>query len=182
MEDLMSFILGPIGQQLQSISCCIFRDPRDRPYGQILDRILESCPNLSHLSITLGYQYRAHLSFSVLRPDTLSQLQSLILRARSLDDGLLVQILRLAPLLQSVKFMYSMSNHELRELAELAKEGSSMQHLQQMTFSYVLNDPNRADKNLLEEAVVSCCSHCPQLEHVTLKAYNSKSYPTIPLV
>jgi hypothetical protein len=183
LEDLMSFILRPIGQQLQSISCRIFRDlSRDGPYGQILDRILEVCPNLSHLGITLGYPYRARLLFSVLRPDTLSQLQTLILRARTLENGLLVQILRQAPLLQSVKLMYSMSDHELRELAELANEGSSMQHLQQMTFLYVLNDPNRADKNLLEEAIVSCCSHCPQLKHITLKACNSKVYPTIPLV
>jgi hypothetical protein len=162
--DLLN-ILRRYGRQLKTISCAFVRGWATQ---QILKRILELCPNLSHLDINYSCASGSCILFSELRPDTLSQLQTLNLNARSVENGMLVQVLRLAPLLQSVQLMYSMSDHELRELAELAKEGSSMQHLQQIT---VCSNPLRAvNMILLEEAIVSCCIHCRRLKHVSFKS------------
>jgi hypothetical protein len=167
VEQLMP-VLEQVGHQLQTLHFDVCR-------GQLwLDRVLDACPNLSDLS----YDTWDSLQSSVaLQPDTLSRLQTLRLefyRSSYLEAGLLLQILRLAPQLRSVQLKSVMlPDQDLREWAELAKEGTCMQRLQQIELA-LHPDYCTEHKHLLDEALISCSIHCPQLKHVSLDTFKSR--------
>jgi hypothetical protein len=97
-----------------------------------LDAMLKECPNLSKLDISCN---GAVIVISELQPDTLRHLQTLSVCISSMQFEILLQILRLALKLRSVFIDLPFPNvEELKQLAELAKEGSCMQHLEKITF------------------------------------------------
>jgi hypothetical protein len=159
-EDYLMVVLGHLGLQLQTLRFRIFRG------GTLhLDRVLGACPQLSQLEISTNARV---LGSAELGPDTLSRLQTLSLTSSRIEPGLLLQILRLASHLRSVNLkVEKLDAQELREWAELAKEGTCMQHLQQikLTFSTSYFDEH---KHLLDEVFISCSIHCPQLKHFAL--------------
>jgi hypothetical protein len=166
-EDTLLLVLGHVGRQLQALRFCVFDG-----MGQLfddkvrLDRVLDACPNLSVLDANTSLSPR---SVSQLRPDTLQHLQTLQMYFSYSDymqEGLMLQFLRMAPQLKSIDLSSVMLlNEDLKAWAELAKEGACMQHLQKV---YMYLDTRhfteQEGKRLLDEVLVTCSIHCPKLQ------------------
>jgi len=164
IQDHLLALLGYFQHQLQTLRFGIFRGTLH------LDRVLNVCPNLSELCVATSVSVQGTLE---MRPDTLSKLQTLHLRLSSdvmPSPGLLLQFLRLAPELRTVNCSSAMlDDQDLKELAELAKEGTCMQHLQQLTLKFrAQNSEQDISRNLLDAALISCSIHCPRLKHLNV--------------
>jgi hypothetical protein len=157
-DDMMS-ALRRVGHQLKTLR--VSNISRTLQLGSVL----EACPNLCNLTINASVELSDQL------PHTLSQLQTLDISIHSYNNpSMLLQLLRRAPELRSIKFsLEKLSRDTMRELTELAKEGTCMQHLQQIILQFkswfLRHDPSR---QLLDEAIVSCTIHCPKLKHVSI--------------
>jgi hypothetical protein len=166
-EDTLLQVLGHVGQQLQALRFCVF-DGMGQMFGGglQLDRVLNACPNLFVLDVNTSLSPRSR---SQLRPDTLQHLRTLqfyFSYSDFMQEGLMLQILRLAPQLQSINLSSVMLfDEDLRAWAELAKEGACMQHLQKV---YMYLDERHftkeEGKRLLDEVLISCTIHCPKLQ------------------
>jgi hypothetical protein len=115
--------LGHIGQQLQVLILDLLDLPR-------LDLVLEACPNLNELHIRTfnGVGYKSQL-----QADTLKHLQiaEFYVSRGNFDSELLMQILRLASKLRSIEVhSIKFDADDWETLAEQAKEGTCMQHLE----------------------------------------------------
>jgi hypothetical protein len=82
----------------------------------------------------------------------------------------MLQILRLAPQLQSIDLISVMFlDEDLIAWAELAKEGSCMQHLQKVYMDLDRRHVTEQGKRLLDEVLVSCSINCPQLQEFIVR-------------
>jgi hypothetical protein len=166
-NETLLLVLGHVGQQLRALRFCVF-DGMGQLFGDKvrLDRVLDACPNLSVLDVSTSMSPR---SVSQLRPDTLQHLQTLQIYFSYSDymqEGLMLQFLRLAPQLQSIDLSSVMLlDEDLKAWAELAKEGACMQHLQKV---YMYLDSRhftqQEGKRLVDEVRVTCSIHCPKLQ------------------
>jgi hypothetical protein len=160
-EDTLLLILGHVGRQLRTLNFSIL----DGGWVQ-LDRLLHACPNLSMLDISTSLSPQ---STSQLLPDTLKHLRTLRFYLSSSDwmpSGLLLQILQLASQLQSFELdSVMLRDKDLRAWAELAKEGVCMQHLEEVYWYLDSRDLiKQQGKRLVDELLVSCSVHCPQMQ------------------
>jgi hypothetical protein len=158
--DSLIFVFEQVGHQLQLLSFTISFSDETLEF----DSLLEIFPNLSVLEINIkGSVHRV----SALQPDTLSRLQTLTLNLSmhgSMQSGVLLEILRLAPKLRMIDLKSVMpSGGDLEEFAALAKDGSCMQNLEQISFRFKVQDIDLMTRNMLEEALLSCSNHCPRL-------------------
>jgi len=149
--------LGHIGQQLQ----VLILDLLDLPW---LDLVLEACPNLTELHIHTfegGVGYRSQL-----QADSLKHLQiaEFNVTRGPFDSELLMQILRLASKLRSIEvdsITFVFDDWEM--LAELAKEGTCMQHLETIKITCRLL-PTRTKQRLVAKTRVDFSVSCPKLQ------------------
>jgi hypothetical protein len=167
-------VLGHVGRQLQMLDVQI----RDGGVHLQLDRVLENCPNLYKLKVN-STKFDV-VRVSQLQPDTLQQLQTLHLElcysevVGHLQSGLLLQVLRLAPDLRSINLSgYMLLDEDLREWAQLAEQGTCMQHLRQIQFD---GPCTPTEKRLLKEAVASCSINCPQLQIATDGCWGTETF------
>jgi hypothetical protein len=107
---------------------------------------------------------------SQLQPDTFWHLKKLYFHLdlyngdSYMQSGLLLQILRMAPELRSIHLSgYMLHDQDLKEWAELAEQGTCMQHLQKVGVVFH-KYCTLTGKHLLEEALASCSINCPQLQ------------------
>jgi hypothetical protein len=152
-QDTLMLLLGLVGRQLQMLLV----DFEDLPR---LDLVLAACPTLSQLHV---YTKKGPQHTSLLQPLKHLQAFKFYVSRGYLEPGLLLQILRLAPELRSIELRSVRFDEDWEALAELAKEGTCMQHLE------VINIECRArftrhEKRVLAEARDSCCINCPQLK------------------
>jgi hypothetical protein len=161
-RDELMLILSRVGQQLTALELLVHD-------GVDLDVVLSACPNLSELSLFA----RGVHSSSELQPHTLRRLQDLqmtfIDEAYDHQPRLLVDLLRLAPRLRTVKHALKTVHADVFEqLFLLAKQRTSMRHLEKLTV-YVMNrNLDRYQRALLEMVLLQCTTECEQLKTAQL--------------
>jgi hypothetical protein len=165
-EDTLLLVLGHVGQQLRALRFCVFGGMGNLLIdGLQLDRVLHACPNLCVLDANTSMSPQC---VSQLRPDTLQKLQTLQLYfsySDYLQEGLILQFLRLAPQLQTIDLISVMFlDEDLMAWAELAKEGTCMQQLQKIRMNLERRHVNEQGEHLLDELLVSCSINCPRLQ------------------
>jgi hypothetical protein len=153
-NQYLMLVLGHVGRQLQKLRCNMQDSVLE------LEKVLDACPNLSKLNLAgVGFK----LPWFKVRPETLRRMRTLKLSCifGFVSPGMLCQFLRSAPLLRHFQLeTVSLRLEDLNELAELAKQGTSMKHLEHITLDV---NCRQCDKSLFEEAIFNCITHCPQL-------------------
>jgi hypothetical protein len=161
-RNTLMLILSRVGQQLTALKLQVHD-------GVNLDVVLSECPNLSELSLHV----RGVHSSSELQPHTLRRLQDLqIIFFDAVYDHqprLLVNLLRLAPRLRTVKYALKTFHVEVFEqLFLLAKRRTSMRHLEQLTVYVMHRNLDRDHRALIEEVLLKCTSECEHLKTAAL--------------
>jgi len=153
------FNLGLLGHNLRHISVTVNAKVE-------LDRLLYACPHLTELTI-----FCKHLdSTTDLQPDTLLVLQQFLFvcystfRNETVQEGLIVEVLRLAPELRVFKMKAVMlGEDELMKFADLAEQRICLRKLEEVHLKVDKKDMTTLEQDLLDAATISLATHCERL-------------------
>jgi hypothetical protein len=151
--------MGLMGHQLKKISIVVIAKVE-------LDRLLNACPHLTELSIICDQLD----STTDLQPDTLLELQQFVLVCDStfynetVQEGLVVEVLRLAPELRVFKMNAVMlGEDDLMELAVLAEQRICLRKLEEVHLEVDKTCMTTLEQDLLDAATISLATHCERL-------------------
>lgn len=157
------------GKQLRTLR--IQTSERFAPAPEPMDWLLDACPNLTELCLSLdGLAFERQLSAL----PTLPRLRTLRFDAcrQPTMPGTLLKLLQLAPNLENLDINSRMVDvHDLQTLAALVENGPCLRQLERLKFRRCTGDPNLGDNQWninFDQFVVVCSISCLKLYEVNI--------------